>query len=97
MTRVRFLSPASREVADATQTYLAESQEAANRFHDELERTVALIIANPHIGRPIKGDLRKVTLRRFPYYVLYRLVANEIVISVLAHHSRDPEYWADRL
>jgi plasmid stabilization system protein ParE len=95
--RVRFLSPASGEVADATQTYLAESPELASRFCDELERAVAMIAENPHIGRPARRDLRKVTLRRFPYDVVYRLMANEVVITVLAHHSRDPDYWIDRL
>jgi toxin ParE1/3/4 len=97
VTRVRFLSPASREVADITQTYLAESPEVASRFHDDLDRALALIAVNPQIGRPARHDLRRVTLRRFPYDVVYRLTPNEAVITALAHHSRDPDYWIDRL
>jgi toxin ParE1/3/4 len=94
---VRFLSPAHGEVADAAQTYLAESREVAGRFFDELERVLDLVAANPYIGRPSRLDSRRVTLRRFPYDVVYRLIKSEAVIYALAHHSRNPEYWADRV
>lgn len=97
MIFVRFLSPALGEVADAAEKYLAESNEVAGRFFDEMERAEALVSANPHIGRPAEHNTRRVTLRRFPYDIVYRLIGNEAVIFALAHHSRDPGYWADRL
>lgn len=97
MISVRFLSPAHGEVADAAQTYLAESREVTSRFFDEVERVVDLIAANPNIGRPSNFDSRRVTLRRFPYDVVYRLVGIEAVIYAVAHHRRNPDYWVDRL
>jgi toxin ParE1/3/4 len=97
MISVRFLSPALEEVADAAGTYLAQSPELSRRFYEELDRVVDLIAMNPHLGRLTKGDTRKVTLRRFPYDVVYKLVAGEGVIYAVAHQSRNPDYWMDRL
>jgi len=34
-------------------------------------------------------------LRRFPFGVVYRVLAGEIQVVAVAHHRRKPGYWAD--
>jgi plasmid stabilization system protein ParE len=36
-------------------------------------------------------------LSGYPYDLVYSVRADEIVVLAVAHHSRQPEYWADRL
>jgi toxin ParE1/3/4 len=41
-------------------------------------------------------DIRKVSLRGFPYSVVYREVDSVVQVLAVAHHRREPGYWARR-
>ena len=41
-------------------------------------------------------DIRRLRLRRFPYLVIYELIAESILVLAVAHTSRRPDYWIDR-
>ena len=41
-------------------------------------------------------DIRRVLLKRFPYYVVYEVFPNETVVLAVAHGSQRPNYWQDR-
>lgn len=51
----------------------------------------------PEDGVPVSGALRRFLLRRFPYYLLYRVEEDWILVLAVGHHSRRPGYWRDRL
>jgi hypothetical protein len=36
-------------------------------------------------------------LKRFPYDIVVRELSEEILVVAVAHHSRRPGYWRDRL
>jgi len=59
---------------------------------------VTFIEAHPEIGTPVGDDplTRRVLVHRFPYQVVYRLTASEILIVAVAHLKRRPGYWKDR-
>jgi plasmid stabilization system protein ParE len=42
-------------------------------------------------------NVRAKSLKRFPYSVLYSVENNEIVVLAIAHQSRKPGCWRDRL
>lgn len=42
-------------------------------------------------------DLRKYTLRQFPFSIVYQDFSSEILILALAHGWRQPGYWKDRV
>jgi hypothetical protein len=43
------------------------------------------------------GVIRKRSLKRFPYHLIYLVQNQELLILAIAHHKRDPFYWIDRL
>ena len=62
-------------------------------FADELERTCSAISGNPLIGRPLSARTRRWLMDVFPYLVLYRVLANDVLILKVVHEKRDPAGW----
>ena len=44
-----------------------------------------------------RPDIRRATLQRFPYTILYREVGEVVQVLAVAHQRRRPEYWLGRL
>jgi plasmid stabilization system protein ParE len=40
--------------------------------------------------------VRRVSIRRFPYFVAYLVVDEAVVVLAVAHERRRPRYWIDR-
>lgn len=60
----------------------------------EARGSIALFpLAAPLISRRV----RRFILSGYPYDLVYSVQAEEIVILAIAHHSRQPGYWLDRL
>jgi len=49
------------------------------------------------LGSPIDNRYRRAFVRRFPDAVIYRLEADVLYILAVAHLSRKPGYWRNRL
>lgn len=43
-----------------------------------------------------RGDIRRLTLSRFPYKLLYSIEADCIYLIAVAHQHRKPDYWVER-
>ena len=97
MRPVHFTSPANDDVTEAAEHYLNTDPDAADRFFDELDRVSDLIARNPGVGRPGARDTHAFPLHRFPYDVVYRIGADEIVVVAVAHHRRERSFWLSRL
>ena len=72
-------------------------------FMAELEESFKTIESNA-FGQPElefaefeNAGFRRCTLRRFPYLVLFTIRENEAVVVAIAHTSRKPDYWTDRI
>ena len=53
-------------------------------------------LRSPDAGAPVGAALRRVFVRRFPYYLLYAVERDQLRIVAVAHFRRHPQYWADR-
>jgi plasmid stabilization system protein ParE len=62
----------------------------------EFERSASLLLEHPHLGSLWRHGKRRLLMRRFPYAVVYAVVADQIRILAVAHHSRRPGYWRGR-
>jgi hypothetical protein len=70
----------------------------ARRFLAEFERVRDLIRRNPGLGHRVTDtDLQKFGLTAFPFSIIYEFKSGVVTIYVLAHHSKDPDYWKDRI
>ena len=98
MKAVRPNAEAEEEIRAAIVWYENERQGLGRELWDEVKATVDLISQYPEIGSvvnraKVRGTARRVPLRRFPYFVVYRERLDYIELVALAHTSRRPGYW----
>ena len=85
------------ELQNATAFYIAHSNRALGAaFIAEFERITRLLLANPLIGSIRKKSIRQYAFRRFPYLVIYQVVADKLRIMAVAHQRRKPAYSKGR-
>ena len=95
---VEFHQEASAEYDAAFDWYLERSPETALRFDAEVNRALAQIIQAPELWAAGPHSTRRFLLRRFPFTLIYRERASgEIQLVAVAHTSRKPGYWKQRL
>jgi toxin ParE1/3/4 len=93
---VEFHPLAADEAGAAERWYRERNEIAAARFQWELDRAVDLISERPNTGSPYLGHTRRVMLRRFPFFVVYRVRGDNVQIVAVAHARRRPGYWDER-
>lgn len=102
MTRpVRILDDAEAEIRAAVRWYEEQCFGLGAELLHEFGSALHLIEGHPEIGSRVRRlqfrhPVRRVPLRRFPYYVVYRDRNDRIEIIALAHASRRPGYWRSR-
>lgn len=97
MISIRLHPAARREIRRAFEWYLQEAgQRVAAGFLDDFEQTLSLLKNHPEIGEPGGSHTRRLVFQRYPYTVVYGLKGETLEIVAIAHHSRQPEYWAGR-
>jgi len=96
VTRVQFLVEAAVELAEAS-AFLARKRRSLDAaFRIEVERAVEVLRGHPLIGPELSPGLRKLTLHRFPYHVLYRVSESGVLVTNVVHQRRGPDQWVDR-
>jgi plasmid stabilization system protein ParE len=94
---VVFDSAASAEAEAAFEWYRQRSERAAARFLDELEGAIEQISSSPNRLPIFEFGTRRMLLRRFPYFVVFRETATQLEVVAVAHGHRRPGYWRDRI
>jgi len=93
-----FHQEATAEYDAAFDWYLERSPDAALGFDAEVDRALAQIIAAPKRWASGAHSTRRFLLRQFPFTLIYReRVTGNIQILAVAHTSRRPGYWKERL
>jgi plasmid stabilization system protein ParE len=78
--------------------YRQRSADAALKFDAEVNLAFTEIVQAPHRWAAGPYSTRRFLLRQFPFVVIYReRVRGEIQIVAIAHTSRRPGYWRERL
>jgi plasmid stabilization system protein ParE len=82
--------------------YENESAGLGDRLWSEIQAAIDLISLHPAIGEASphvapRRRIRQVPLRHFPFRLVYRQHDDHLEIVALAHTSRKPRYWLDRL
>ena len=95
--KFRFTSVAEAEFSDAADFYENSETGIGNEFIDAVLSMIARIERYPHMGRPLKEKFRSIRTQAFPFNIIYEIHEEEIVIHAIAHHSRNPEYWINRI
>lgn len=89
--------PLAADEAEAAERWYRERNETASAgFRRELDRAVDLICERPEAGSPYFTSTRRFLLRRFPFFVVYRVRGDNVQIVAVAHARRRPGYWRAR-
>lgn len=97
MKPVYYLDAAEAEFL-AEIAYFEESRTGlGQRFYDEVKRAETFIAEFPEAAEEIRPGIRKRLLRVFRHSLIYSVEPEAILIVAVAHASRRPGYWADRL
>ena len=67
------------------------------RYHSATMLAITSACQTPFRFRIVRPpNIRKVSLRGFPYSVIYREVDSVVQVLGVAHHRREPGYWTRR-
>ena len=95
--KFRLHSGAKQDFDDAVWHYAAIRPELAARFIDEVNAGFEKIIRNPRRWRVVSGSIRRVLTKAFPFALLYIIEGETPHIVAVAHSSRKPGYWSERI
>lgn len=96
MKSVRLLAQARQEIRDAAEYYETRAAGLGVDFTTRLDSAVLDIRENPEGWPFVLKNIRRRMVSRFPYGLLYRVDAEEIVVSAVMHLRRHPSYWQGR-
>lgn len=96
--RVESHPDADRELVSEVSFINAQRVGADDAFLGAVIETVALLADFPHAGSPRQRGVRRAPVPGFRYDVVYKLREDDVLfIIAIAHHSRHPRYWRDRV
>ena len=94
--KIIFLPPADSELEEAIIYYNEQLQGLGDQFYDEFLVALEFIKKYPQAWQKVGEYTRRYILKRFPYMVLYVPEKDRIVITVIAHQHRHPDYYLNR-
>jgi plasmid stabilization system protein ParE len=97
VNRVRYTTLSRYDVIAAADFYKSKSASVEQRFFDDLERTAAMLLEFPTLGEQLRRAVRRFSLHHFPYFLYYVILPDGIRVVAVAHQSRHPNQWKDRL
>ena len=97
MKPVNLSTEASEEFVETVAFYEQRRIGLGAAFIVEFQRSVDLIQQYPDSGRPMGKGYRRVLTNRFPYAAIYVERDPDYFVIAVAHTSRRPGYWKNRI
>lgn len=85
------------EFAEATEFYESRRAGLGASFSHEIIATIERIAEAPDRWRVIIPGIRRCFAHAFPYAIIYRERDKRLLVLAVAHTSRRPGYWSERL
>jgi plasmid stabilization system protein ParE len=92
-----FHPEAANEFAEAVRFYKKRGCNLGQRFSREVRATIKKVVETPQRWRVFDKDVRRCLVRVFPYFVLYTIEPEFILIIAVMHSKGEPGYWKHRL
>jgi plasmid stabilization system protein ParE len=92
-----FLPGAEIDVDEIIFWYEQQGTGLSDAFLHDLDYTISRIKRNPEYCFNIGEGIKRATLYRFPFYVIYTIHKKEVRIQTIIHQHRDPEEWQKRI
>ena len=95
--KLRFLAEARFEFEDAVDYYEEKEPGLGGRFNQEIRAICSMVLTHPLLWRERPDGFRRVNCPVFPFYIAYFIRGDTILIAAIAHESRHPDYWKERM
>jgi hypothetical protein len=93
---LRFLPEAARELAEARAWYEEQHEGLGEEFQRAFDATATALLEFPESHPYAYATRRRALIRRFPYFLLYEVVPDAIVVLGCIHFARNPAIWGRR-
>ena len=95
MRLVRFRPQARAEIREARGWYENRVAGLGRAFISEVDTTISFFRLHPHMYAAVSDDeqVRRALLHRFPYSLVYEIIADEIVVLACRHVRQDEMKW----
>lgn len=97
MTPVEYHEAAEDELLREIGYLELRARGLGRRFFADIRRAETLIARFPESGEEILPGIRRRMLRTYRYSLIYSIEKEGSLILAVAHHSRRPSYWVDRV
>jgi toxin ParE1/3/4 len=95
--RIRFQASARLELFEEAHWYGRRKAGLDDEFLLEVQTVLNLLKQFPGSGTPHDRGTRRILVNRFPFSIIYRVVADDLTIYAVAHHKLPANYWVRRL
>lgn len=95
--KIRFLPAAELEFIKELAYYAKARTGSAAKFEASVEAAVQMAARHPQGGAPSHKETRAFRIKGFPFSLVYRASAQEVLVVAIAPHSKKPSYWAARV
>jgi plasmid stabilization system protein ParE len=97
MLPVRLRPEALEELTDAWRWYEKQREGLGDEFRACIDAAIAAVGRAPEMYPRVRGEVRRKSVRRFPYAVLYLVETGHVEVLAVFHCSRDPQAWKGRV
>lgn len=95
--RVEYHPQAASDLNSAVEHYNGLQPGLGDALRLEVYAAISRIRSNPLQHREIEGGIRRCFVQRFPYSVLFRCPAPDVVrVLIIRHHRRHPNFGLSR-
>lgn len=94
---INYLKLAKLEFHTSITYYEQQEKGLGKKFQKDIQASINRIKNFPNSYQKVSNQIRRCTLHRFPYNILYLFEENTILIVAIAHQHRVPEYWIERV
>ena len=97
MMKVRLLPEAETELLEAAEWYSQQAVGLDYEFIRCIDEAAARISRTPLMFPIVYRGRRRIIVKRFPYSIMFDVMADELIIYAIFHFSRSPKRWKRRV
>jgi plasmid stabilization system protein ParE len=93
---VVFRPEAENEVLETRRWYEERQEGLGAEFASAVDAMVERIMTSPLAFPCVHGETRRAVLRRFPYAMYFRVLADGAIVVLAVHGRQHPSHWRTR-
>ncbi len=94
---VVFSDDAENDFQESYEYYNDDNSNVADLFFRQINASLDLIKSNPFLFLILQNNIRKFTVKKFPFLIYFQVEDDVIKVIAIFHTSRSPEVWKDRI